>query len=157
MPSRRESTHCPQTHTSPPRDYSCSRAVCMCWHAPQVQSYTYGLKSPISPKIHSRTFPHAFPFHTFPPHTHAVLMHTDGHRQTPIKLQKSLCAGTFPSHHIPTLFRAESEGRSYVQLVPQRESREAAVSSNWSPARTPTAPACMLGQRASGASVAVGG
>lgn len=74
-----------------------------------------------------------------------------------MKLQKSLSAGTFPSHHIPTLFRVESEGRSYAQLVPQRESQEAAASSSWSPARTPTAPARMLGRGASGASTAAGG
>lgn len=54
-------------HVPPHLEISCSSAGCMRWHAPETQPYTYGLKSPISPKCIPVSFPTRFPF-THSPH-----------------------------------------------------------------------------------------
>lgn len=107
---------------------------------------THGrVKASPLPKSPPRTPPHAPPF-THPPAPHAALARTDGHRQAPVTPPKPLRVGTFPSHHIPALFRAESAGRSRAPRVPRWDSAEAAASSSWSPARTPRARAGGLGE-----------
>lgn len=97
----------------------------------------YRLRSPISPKY----IPVPSPTHSFFTHspTQACSPRTYRWAQADAHKAASLCL-LAPSLPIAfPLFRAQSEGQSYAQPVPQRQSQEAAVSSKWSLARTPTA------------------
>lgn len=88
----------------------------------------YRLRSPISPKIHSCAFPHAFPFTHSPTQARSPRIHrwaqADAHKAASLYLLAPSLPIAFP------LFRAQSEGRSYAPLVPQKESQEAAASSS---------------------------
>lgn len=115
----------------------------------------YRLRSPISPKYIPVPSPtHSFftysPTQACSPCTYRWAQ-TDAYKAPRLYLPAPSLPIAFP------LFRAQSEGRSYAQLVPQRETQEAVVSSKWSPARTPTAHACGLRLRASRTLLAAGG